>query len=197
MRPDHESVAGELLRPVAPLAGILRGPQAGDGDWNRLLPTASDVRDELLEASPLGADEPDDARTDVAVGAGDAGMRRDGVSGFLGAHRQVAGGAELRGVHDRQRAGRADAEDDDRQHRAEREREHRPSPPDGVPGWHDVPHGETFFWRAQDPPQKHEQQPEDERAGRDREGDDLSGHGLKPDEGLQGEAGDEDDSAEG
>ena len=96
---DQELVAGELLGPVALLAGLAGRAELVDGarDGPGIGPEGH--REDLAHPGELRLHEPPGPGSDVALHAAHPRMRRVHEGGVLGGHDRVAGeAAELRGV---------------------------------------------------------------------------------------------------
>ena len=87
---DLELRAVELLRPVAGFAGFSGGAQIVDGRGNGSREGVERGLDHLPRAGEFGFDVPGCAGADVAIDAGDAGVRRLLIGGELGRHDGVA-----------------------------------------------------------------------------------------------------------
>ena len=84
---------------MAALADFARRTQALHRGWDWRGVAVKDHFKQLLGAVHLGANVGCGARTNMTIGAGDMGMRRDIVGGKLGMHDMAGLPAEIRRIH--------------------------------------------------------------------------------------------------
>ena len=88
---DLEAILGELLRPMAGLAGFARGAQVAHGRGNGPRVVVQDDGENLAQAGELALNEPGGAGADVAGHAVHPRVGRALVSRVFGLHHGVAG----------------------------------------------------------------------------------------------------------